>query len=96
VMVFILLRTPLSIGNETTTVIASAEVSLKAFLAEAIPQLALSSSSPSPLAQAQGSTRKVTSPNFEKQDWYLLFDPQSNLALQNNAGIQLKIKYLGS
>jgi hypothetical protein len=86
-MVFILLRTPLSIGNETTAVIASAEVSLKSFLSEAIPQLASST---------EGSSRKGSHLSLEKQDWYLLFDPQTNLALQNNAGIQLKIKYLGS
>jgi hypothetical protein len=95
IIVFVLLRTPLSIGNETTTVIASAEVSLKAFLSEAVPELTL------PPEEGGGKSLK-TQPHpsshhhhHEKQDWFLLFDPQRNLALPNNAGIQLKIKYLG-
>jgi hypothetical protein len=88
-----LLRTPLSIGNETTTVIASAEVSLKAFLSEAVPELTLP---PEGIIKSKASSlKRPSNPHYEKQDWFMLFDPQRNLALPNNAGIQLKIKYLG-
>lgn len=86
IVILILLRTPLSIGNETTTVISFTEISLKSYLNDIITQTTYT-------ADKKINTNLIS----EKNEWCRLFDPQTNLAINNNeTGIQIKIKYLGN
>lgn len=86
IVLLILLRTPLSLGNETTTVISFTEISLKSFLNDIITQTSFN------------DNKTKTNQIFERNEWCHLFDPQTNLAINNNneTGIQIKIKYLGN
>jgi hypothetical protein len=86
VVAFVLLRTPMTIGNETTTVIASTDFPLKSMILSSVPSLRSEDERPE-------STSKYS---HEKQDWYQLFDPQSNVAILGDAGLQIKVKYLGN
>jgi hypothetical protein len=85
-------------GGETYTVIGSADVSLRPFVADLFPSL-LAPPSDRPHSTSIASSLDPPSPKrgLEKReftDWFPLFDKHTGLALQDDAALQLKLKYL--